>query len=763
MKHFFKIFGIVALVAIIGLSMTGCPDGNSPITTYTLSVENVTVDQGGSVNVVPVLIASDGSSTAGSTFEIDPVTPVTGLSVSGLQISATATATLGGHYFTAKAKIAGLPVALPATFTVTVRDPNAITYTLSVGDIFLNQGATVTVAPTLTASDGVTTGINVGIAPSSAVVGLSVSGLAITATATATLGVHNFSATAIKGSATVASTTFTVEVIEAGDIRYTLNVANVSVDQGDSVTVVPVVSVSDGSATTGIAVTIAPVTAVAGLSVSGLTITATATAATGAHAFTATAKKDGEEVATDTFTVTVRDPGAITYTLSVANVSVDQGDDVTVVPTVTASDGSATTGITVTIDADTPVEGLSVDGLEISAAATLAPGTYAFTATAEKDGEEVATDTFTVTVNIALSAIAIEDMSIYRVGDTEARRTIAYTLKDAAGATILSTSPVFTTVAVTYTVTGLTITGGVIQSGRTINPADYTVTASAKIGGVEQATTTFKVTVSRLMYDVKFFDVVYTPYPYPNSGYAATEFEDLATQVEWGNPVTRPTLTSAHIPTGHKLDNWYDTRYLYDTFSFSTLIDSATDIYAKFSWDGPNSPFNGLWYNKDIITASMETSEFFQAPWFYVLQQEPRIPGVVVFEGDQFWLLSNSGFARKGTLTFTTRGTPTTLEGDTTHVKSTETGGFNFWFDMHENDLADYFTGTWALSEDGNTLTLEMDVVVTVEGEEVPMQLPLELTKTTWSGAGTANTTANNGPWQDTLNDPELTAIINGQ
>jgi len=193
---------------------------------------------------------------------------------------------------------------------------------------------------------------------------------------------------------------------------YTLAVPDVSVEQGSTATISPTLTASNSSATTGITITYASKDEVTGVSVTENTVTATTSAVVGESTWTATAKKGKTTVATKDFTITVTAGSVnpnVTYTLNdIATLSVAQGGDVTVVPVVTASDGSNTSAVTVVITkGDSTHAGLTIAGLKISAASTVPLDTYDFVATIQGTNPAVKKN-FSVTV----TAIAERDVLV---------------------------------------------------------------------------------------------------------------------------------------------------------------------------------------------------------------------------------------------------------------------------------------------------------------------------------------------------------------
>jgi len=258
----------------------------------------------------------------------------------------------------------------------------------------------------------------------------------------------------------------------------------------------------------------------------------------------------------------------VTYTLAVSNISVSQGDTKEIEYTLTASDGSDTSAIPVTFADDDSGSTLTINGSSVTAGQNETPAVHNFTATAKKDGATVATKTFTVTVtslaDIEAALLVIEDMEIYRVGGSATSRTIEPKLYDADGEEI--TNPVFlATVTYEYTSDTLTITNGVIQDSKAYAEEDHDVSVTATIG-TDELEAEFVVTVSKLMYDVKFY-------------HETQELTDLAEEVEHGDTVTDPG--------DPVIDDFDFVAWLVAIggaeFDFDTPITANTNIYASGS------------------------------------------------------------------------------------------------------------------------------------------------------------------------------------
>jgi len=196
--------------------------------TYTFSVAAINVTAGSTATVVPVLTASDNSSTAtGFTYSYAVKTGTSALTFSGNTVSAPANATSATEVWTATAKKGAEEVAT-ADFNITIT--GAITYVLTItGGTSVVQGGNTTVTYTLTADGAPVTDATVAIAASSDVPAtLSISGLTITAASTVPVDSYDFTATATKDGATLTTKNFTVDVtaIETRSVLVTVTIGS---------------------------------------------------------------------------------------------------------------------------------------------------------------------------------------------------------------------------------------------------------------------------------------------------------------------------------------------------------------------------------------------------------------------------------------------------------------------------------------------------------------------------------------------------------
>jgi hypothetical protein len=234
-----------------------------------------------------------------------------------------------------------------------------------------------------------------------------------------------------------------------GDVTYTLTIPNINTIPGGSPTVTRQWKGSDGSTTIPAGVTFAYECTTTGhgttcgvsISATG-NVTVTEAALEVAHAFKATATKDGKTLATANFTVTVSSANyGISFTLPPGTLRhLDEGENVRFTPT---APGGDFTGVTYSVSAcktHTPCTlGFVLDPAAYTnpnrrrfntnpsiIPTTVAVGDHTYTATLTKDGETVATGDFTVKVGPKYT-IALKPSASYTVKKGESL-TIAYEL-----------------------------------------------------------------------------------------------------------------------------------------------------------------------------------------------------------------------------------------------------------------------------------------------------------------------------------------------
>jgi len=364
------------------------------------------------------------------------------------------------------------------------------------------------------------------------------------------------------------------------DETYTINIAsNIDVQKGTTAQLNYTLVPKDGvSPTSGITVTFTDATPNTGVTIadatsSPATITAADSAAVRAHNFTATAKKGGVTVATKTFTVTVK--AGVVYTLTVEPVMVLVGASEEIRWALIASDQSATDALTVTFTSSDAPATLTIakDGSgkdKITAAAGTAKGTYHYTATAKKGAETVTEAEFTVTVttldDVVIARAVVADMNIYRIGGTPNSYDITdFHLYQADNTEITNSEFINQLVPAITNNGGLTWNNARIVPDKSYEVKDYNVTISVTQPNGPDVSTTFKVTVSKLMLDVKFYN-------------GASELS--AASVEYSDKVTKP---DDPVVEGFDFGGWYTTAALETAFDFDTPITAATNIYAKMT------------------------------------------------------------------------------------------------------------------------------------------------------------------------------------
>jgi len=358
MKKINNVFLALVSLILAASFFAACGDDDPATTsegggvTYKLTVQPVTIPQGGGQDVTYTLTASDDSSTAGiNVMYVAPTTP-NAPGVSGNRITTTTSTAKGEHTFTATATKDGKTVAT-ASFTVTVRElaSGEVIYILNVPNVSVKQGNTASITTSFTtipansSTDGISVTFDKGTAPAS----ITVSGSTVSAAAAAPEGVYTFTATAKKGNDTVDVKTFTVTV--TGTYTLSLNPATITVAHNDE-------GNSRYTLTGGTDVTF-EIIPDSGNPTPEFTLTANtasnrlrfetgivpSTVATGEYKFTINAKKDGETVASASLTVKITPSFSITPGQTSYQTQINAALSITY--TLTASDDRSTNGISV--------------------------------------------------------------------------------------------------------------------------------------------------------------------------------------------------------------------------------------------------------------------------------------------------------------------------------------------------------------------------------------------------------------------------------
>ena len=342
-------------------------------------------------------------------------TPVTGSGgTAPLTYGVSPTLPAGLSYNTANGQITGTPTAVitATTFTVTVKDANnnqgsatfsltvnpAVTATQAIASVTLTQNHLATPFTPVTGAGG-TGALAYSIAPTLPN-GLSISATTgqITGTPTVALAATVFTVTVTDTNGATASKTFTLTV--NGTLTATQSVAAVAFTLNHVITAVTPVTGTGG--TTPLTYGVAPALP-AGLSYNTANgqITGTPTAVHASSSFTVTVTDANSTTATNTFSLTVNP--AVTAAQSVATTVLTQNHAATAFTPVTG--GGGTTPLTYGVSPALPA-GLNfstVNG-QITGTPTVTLAASTFTVTVTDANGATGTNTFSLTVNGAVTA-----------------------------------------------------------------------------------------------------------------------------------------------------------------------------------------------------------------------------------------------------------------------------------------------------------------------------------------------------------------------
>jgi uncharacterized membrane protein len=176
------------------------------------------------------------------------------------------------------------------------------------------------------------------------------------------------------------------------------------------------------------------------------------------------------------------------------------------------------------------------------------------------------------------------------------------------------------------------------------------------------------------------------------------------------------------------------------TYTATITVNGGNGITASFTVSYTLYILNGLWYNEAVIKGGGPALGF-------GTQGSNGIPGVCFFDDLAFWTLNSWGDAYKGTFSITGNNTTGSYTMHFTNKKN-ESSSYN-WAADNQADK----TGTWTLSNGGNTLT-----IVIPTGNNLVPTTSLVLTRTAWNAP--ENNAGNKGPWQMKINDPALNSTV---
>ncbi|WP_456619029.1 putative Ig domain-containing protein [Bradyrhizobium sp. P5_C12] len=435
---------------------------NSAVTaTQAVASKTLTQNQA-ATNFTPV---TGGGGTAPLAYGISPPLP-TGLSISASTgaVTGTPTATSATTTYTVTITDANSATA-SSTFSLTVN--SAVTATQSVASVTLTQNNAMTPATPVTGGGG-TAPLGYSVSPIlPAGLSLNVSTGAITGTPTVTHATSAFTITVTDANSATASNTFTLTV--NGAVTATQAIASAALTANHAVTAFTPVTGAGGTGTLGYGI-LPTLPAGLGFNTANGQITGTPTASSAATTYTVTVTDGIGATATNTFSLTVNGP--VSATQAVAAVVLTQNHAVTSVTPVTGAGG--TVPLSYGVSPPLPA-GLSFSATTgaITGTPTVTSATTTYTVTVTDANTTTASNTFSLTVNGAVTAT----QSIASVTLTAGHATTSFTPVTGGG----GTAPL------SYGVSPS------LPAGLSLNPSSGAVTGTPSSAS---ATATYTVTVT---------------------------------------------------------------------------------------------------------------------------------------------------------------------------------------------------------------------------------------------------------------------------
>ncbi|MDC7787478.1 putative Ig domain-containing protein [Rhodoplanes sp. TEM] len=366
---------------------------NSAVTA-TQSVPTVTLTQNHAATAfTPV---TGGGGTAPLTYGIAPSLP-SGLSLNTAngQITGTPTATLTATTFTVTVTDANSATA-SNTFSLTVN--GAVTAVQSIASVTLTQNHTATAFTPVTGGGG-TAPLGYAVAPLlPAGLSLSPTTGAISGTPTASSGATVYTVTVTDTNGATASATFSLTV--NGVVTATQAVASTTLTAGQAATAFTPVTGGGGTAPLGYAVAPTLPTGLS-LNIANGQITGTPTASSGAAVYTVTVTDANGATASNTFSLAVN--GALTATQAVASKALTQNTAATAFTPVTGAGGTPPLGYAVAPALPTGLSMSPTTGA-VTGTPTVTSGATTYTVTITDANSAIASNTFSLTVNAAVTA-----------------------------------------------------------------------------------------------------------------------------------------------------------------------------------------------------------------------------------------------------------------------------------------------------------------------------------------------------------------------
>lgn len=470
-------------------AITGTPTVTSGATTYTVTItdaNSATASNTFSLTVNSAVTATQAiaSRTFTANQAITAFTPVTGSGGTGaLGYSISPTLPTGLSISPTTGAISGTPStsSATATYTVTVTDTNSATatntFSLTVnGAVSATQSIparslTINVAATSfvpVTGGGGTSPLSYGIAPSlPAGLSFNTSTGAITGTPTTISAAATYTVTVTDVNSATATNTFSLTV--NGAVTATQAIASKGLTINTAVASFTPVTGAGGSSPLSYGIAPALPAGLAFNTSSGA-ITGTPTATSGATTYTVTVTDANSATATNTFSLTVN--GAITATQAIASTTLTANHAITPFTPVTGGGGTAPLAYSVS---PTLPAGLSLNTANgsISGTPTVTIAATTFTVTVTDAANATASNTFSLTINGAVTATTAVPSSSLPINQAVTPFT-PVTGSGGTGALVFAISPALPA-GLSFNTTNGQITGTPTASAPT---ATYTVTVT---------------------------------------------------------------------------------------------------------------------------------------------------------------------------------------------------------------------------------------------------------------------------------------------
>ncbi|WP_244547704.1 putative Ig domain-containing protein [Bradyrhizobium sp. OK095] len=366
----------------------------SSAVTATQSVAAVTLTQNNAMT--PVTPVTGGGGTSPLSYSPSPALP-TGLTLNAStgQITGTPTVTHAASSFTITVTDANSATA-SNTFTLTVN--SAVTATQAIASVALTANHAASPFTPVTGAGG-TGSLSYGVSPTlPAGLSFNTANGQVTGTPTGASATTTYTVTVTDNLGASASNTFSLTV--NGPVTATQAVATVTLTQNHAVT--PVTPVTGAGGTSPLAYSVSP-SLPTGLAFSSSTgqITGTPTVTSGAATYTVTVTDANSTTASNTFALAVN--SAVTATQAVAAVTLTAGHAANAFTPVTG--GGGTSPLSYAVSPSLPA-GLSLNTSTgaVTGTPTAASAAATYTVTVSDANSATASNTFSLTVNGAVTA-----------------------------------------------------------------------------------------------------------------------------------------------------------------------------------------------------------------------------------------------------------------------------------------------------------------------------------------------------------------------